>query len=91
MKPEKLLALFEELAEKLDINIVQGRGDFHGGMCSVNEEAYIVINKIKPIDQRLGVLGREFGQLDLSNVFVPPVLRAYIKDIQEDIFYPSTT
>ncbi|GIS36153.1 MAG: hypothetical protein Ct9H90mP7_1610 [Candidatus Neomarinimicrobiota bacterium] len=33
MKPEKLLNLFEELAEKMDINIVQGKGDFQGGMC----------------------------------------------------------
>ena len=33
MKPEKLLTLFEELAEKMDINIVQGKGDFQGGMC----------------------------------------------------------
>ena len=38
MKPEKLLTLFEELAEKMDINIVQGKGDFHGGMCSLNDE-----------------------------------------------------
>ena len=45
MKPEKLLTLFEELAEKMDINIVQGKGDFQGRMCSVNDESYIVLNK----------------------------------------------
>jgi len=90
MKSEKLMTLFEELAEKLDISIVQGKGDFQGGTCSVNEEAYIVINKIKPIDQRLGVLGREFGKLDLSNVFVPPALRAFIENTQQDIFYSPT-
>jgi hypothetical protein len=55
-------------------------------MCSVNEEAYIVLNKIKPIDQRLGILAREFGKLDLGNVFVPPILRAYIEGVQQDIF-----
>jgi hypothetical protein len=55
-------------------------------MCSVNEEVYIVLNKIKPIDQRLGVLGEEFSKLDLSNIFLPPILRAYIEDIQENIF-----
>lgn len=86
IKPEKLLSLFEELAEKMEINIVQGKGDFQGGMCSVNDENYIVVNKIKPINQRLGVLGREFSKLNLSNVFVPPALRAYIEDIQQNIF-----
>ena len=45
MKPEKLLTLFEELADKMDINIVQGKGDFQGGMCSLNDESYIVLNK----------------------------------------------
>ena len=86
MHPEKLLILFEELAEKMGINIVQGKGDFIGGMCSVNDESYIVINKIKPIKQRLNVLGREFSKLNLSNVFVPPVLRDFIKDTQQEIF-----
>ena len=51
LKPERLLNLFEELAEKMGIHIVQGKGDFQGGMCSVNDESYIVVNKIKPIDQ----------------------------------------
>ena len=61
MKAEKMLTLFEELAEKMRINIVQGKGDFQGGLCSVNEETYIVLNKIKPIDQRLNILAKEFG------------------------------
>ena len=43
MESEKLLILFEELADKMDINIVHGKGDFLGGMCSVNEEVYICL------------------------------------------------
>ena len=86
MQPEKLLILFEELAEKMDINIVQGKSDFIGGMCTVNDESYIVINKIKPMKQRLIVLGREFSKLNLNNVFVPPALRDFIEDIQQEIF-----
>tara|TARA_B100001079_G_C16322273_1_gene475213 strand:+ start:246 stop:515 length:270 start_codon:yes stop_codon:yes gene_type:complete len=86
MKAEKLLALFEVLAEKMKINIVQGKGDFHGGLCSVNNEFYIVLNKIKPIDQRLNILAKEFGKLDTQNIFIQPVLRAYIENVQQDIF-----
>ena len=86
MKPEKLFLLFEELAEKMSINIVQGKGDFIGGMCSVNDETYIVINKVKPIAQRLNVLGSEFSKLNLNNIFVPPALRNFIEDMQQDIF-----
>tara|TARA_B100001175_G_scaffold20864_1_gene15571 strand:+ start:310 stop:579 length:270 start_codon:yes stop_codon:yes gene_type:complete len=86
LKPEKLFILFEELAEKMNINIVQGKGDFIGGMCSVNDESYIVINKVKPMSQRLNVLGAEFSKLDLKNIFVSPALRDFIEDIQQDIF-----
>ena len=86
LKPEKIFILFEELAEKMNINIVQGKGDFIGGMCSVNDESYIVINKVKPISQRLNVLGAEFSKLDLNNIFVSPALRDFIEDIQQDIF-----
>jgi hypothetical protein len=86
IKPEKLFILFEQLAEKMSINIVQGKGDFIGGICSVNEETYIVINKVKPLAQRLNVLGSEFSKLNLNNIFVPPALRNFIEDMQQDIF-----
>ena len=86
LKPEKLFILFEELAEKMNINIVQGKGDFIGGMCSVNDKSYIVINKVKPMSQRLNILGAEFSKLDLNNIFVSPALRDFIEDKQQDIF-----
>lgn len=85
MKPEKLLTLFEELAEKMDINIVQGKGDFHGGMCSLNDESYIVLNKLKPVDQRLGVLVKEFSKMNLKKIFIQPALREYILDTQQEL------
>tara|TARA_B100000941_G_scaffold252570_1_gene199752 strand:- start:227 stop:532 length:306 start_codon:yes stop_codon:yes gene_type:complete len=84
-KPDKLFSLFEDLAEKMNINIVQGKGDFQGGMCSVNSESYIVLNKLKPIDQRLGVLVKEFSKLNLKNIFIQPVLREYISSNQQEL------
>jgi len=84
-KQDKLLTLFEELAEKMNINIVQGKGDFQGGMCSVNDESYIVLNKLKPIDQRLSVLVKEFSSLNLKNIFIQPVLREYISNTQQEL------
>ena len=84
-KPDKLLTLFEELAEKMNINIVQGKGDFQGGMCSVNDESYIVLNKLKPIDQRLSVLVKEFSSLNLKNIFIQPALREYISNTQQEL------
>ena len=85
MKPETLLTLFEELAEKMDINVVQGKGDFQGGMCSLNDESYIVLNKLKPVDQRLGVLVKEFSKMNLKKIFIQPALREYILDTQQEL------
>ena len=82
---DRLLTLFEELAEKMDINIVQGKGDFQGGMCSLNDESYIVLNKLKPVDQRLGVLVKEFSKMNLKKIFIQPALREYILDTQQEL------
>ena len=41
--PEKLITLFEELADKLNIKLLQDKGDFTGGSCLVNDENFIVI------------------------------------------------
>tara|TARA_B100000965_G_scaffold263968_1_gene222881 strand:- start:960 stop:1229 length:270 start_codon:yes stop_codon:yes gene_type:complete len=85
LKPNKLLILFDELAEKMDINIVQGKGDFKGGMCHLNDESYIVLNKLKPVEQRLGVLVKEFSKLNLKKIYIQPVLREYIMDTQQEL------
>ena len=70
----------------MNINIVHGKGDFVGGMCAINDEAFLVLNKLKPIDQRLNVLATEFSKINLSNVFIPPVLREFISNSQQDLF-----
>ena len=80
------MSLFEELADKMNINIVNGKGDFVGGMCSINDEAFLVLNKLKPIDQRLSVLATEFSKINLSNVFIPPILREFISNSQQGLF-----
>ena len=80
------MSLFEELAHKMNINILHGKGDFVGGMCSINDEAFLVLNKLKPIDQRLNVLATEFSKINLSNEFIPPVVRELISNSQQDLF-----
>ena len=49
MKNEKLYAEFEDLAQRLGLKILKGKGDFAGGTCTVNDKTVIVVNKMKPI------------------------------------------
>lgn len=75
--------MFEELAEKMDINIVQDKGNFTGGSCTINDEQYIVINKSKPIEQRLKILANSFKNQKLTDTYLLPVLRSYIKEVTD--------
>ena len=81
VKPDKLMNMFEELAEKLDINIVQDKGNFNGGICTINDENYIVVNKLKPIEQRLKVLANAFKKKKLADTYLIPALRSYIAEV----------
>ena len=38
MKNNRLYTEFEELANKLGLKILKGKGNFHGGICIVNNE-----------------------------------------------------
>ena len=78
MKPNQLMEHFETLAEKLGLRIIQGKGDFNGGGCIIRQDKVIVLNKMKPIEQRLRILAHEFSIMDLEGIFVVPILREYI-------------
>tara|TARA_B100000945_G_C20255046_1_gene536379 strand:- start:341 stop:604 length:264 start_codon:yes stop_codon:yes gene_type:complete len=77
---EELYSHFEDLAQKLDLKILKGKGDFVGGSCVINKKTVIVVNKHKPIEQRLKTLANSLLQFDLEKVYVVPVVRAYIEE-----------
>ena len=83
-RPEELIVMFEELAERLNIKLVQDKGDFSGGSCLVREENFIVVNKRKPLEQRLKVLAREFSKKNLAEMYLVPALRLYIESSQSE-------
>ena len=66
-KPDKkktqLLEDFLELGEKCNIKIVHDKGDFNGDNCLLFSNDTIVINKHKPLEQRLYVLAKCFSCL----------------------------
>ena len=80
MKKEKLYIEFENLAEKLGLRVIKGKGDFQGGSCIIKDEKVIVVNKNKPIEQKLKILASCFNKIDLNGIYIVPALRAYIED-----------
>ena len=82
MKNDKLYAEFERLGERLGIRIVKGKGDFVGGTCMIHDQTVIVINKMKPLEQRLKTLASSFLEYSLDEINKVTELRAYIDDIR---------
>ncbi|MBF88111.1 MAG: hypothetical protein CMG75_00350 [Candidatus Marinimicrobia bacterium] len=78
MKQDYLYDEFEKLADKLNITILQGKGDFEGGFCTLKGVQFVVLNKSRPLEQRLRVLAISFGDLDLEEQYILPVLRKFI-------------
>ncbi|RMF06853.1 MAG: hypothetical protein D6762_08645 [Candidatus Neomarinimicrobiota bacterium] len=89
IQAETLLGYLEDLAARLNIRLVYDRGSFRGGSCVVHEERVIVVNKQRPIEERLRVLARGFSTFDLEGVYMVPVLRSYLERVQESLFPPG--
>jgi hypothetical protein len=86
-KKTQLLEDFLSLGEKCDIKIIHDKGDFNGDNCLLFANNTIVINKHKPLDQRLHVLAKCFSQINLENVYIKPVLRDLIEQAKTDKIY----
>lgn len=86
MKKETLLKHFEDLAERIGIKVLRGKGDFQGGSCLVKNENVVVLNTIKPVEQRLRVLVHGVMKNDLSDIYVVPAVREYIERTKTSLF-----
>jgi len=80
MKDDKLFSEFENLAAKLGLKILKGKGDFIGGTCTVNNKTVIVVNKQKPMEQRLKTLAESLLEFNLEEIFIVPAVRDYIEN-----------
>ncbi|MBH31149.1 MAG: hypothetical protein CMG71_04055 [Candidatus Marinimicrobia bacterium] len=79
MKEEELFGHFEKLANQLTVTILEGKGDFEGGYCTVNGDQFVVLNKTRPMGQRLRVLARSFAEIKLHEQYMVPALREFIE------------
>ena len=79
MKPTIIFQEFEQLAEALDVKIIQEKGNFKGGYCLLEQEKIIVINKLKPVEQRVRALAHAYSRRDTSAIYMKPAVREIIE------------
>ncbi len=85
MKDEQLYEELAALAEKLDLTVVKGKGDFTGGYCRVVEDRRIVLNSHNLLATQLRVFARNLLQFDLSNVYLLPAVREFLDQVAEEM------
>ena len=83
-KYEELINDFIDLSDKLDVRIIHDKGNFHGDDCLLFANNVIVINKYKPLEQRVNVLAKCFSKMKIDNVYIKPVLRELIDKVKSE-------
>ena len=83
-KYEELINDFIDLSDKLDVRIIHDKGDFYGDDCLLFSDNVIVINKHKPLEQRVNVLAKCFIKMKIDNVYIKPVLRELIDKVKSE-------
>ena len=68
MKAKNIYNQLSLLAERLNIKIIKGKGNFKGGSCVIKEESIIVINKNKPFEECIRNLALSLLEFNLSDV-----------------------
>jgi hypothetical protein len=80
MKSEELIEELHGLADQLGVTVRYERGDFEGGYCVLREQRLLLINRRLGPSRKASLLAVAMQEIGLDNVYLKPVLRAYIED-----------
>ncbi|NOZ62817.1 MAG: hypothetical protein GXO74_14185 [Calditrichaeota bacterium] len=80
MDQKYLLQAFEDLVQKLSIDLRYEKGDFSGGLCQMPNKSVFIINSRLPMEQKIRLIARELGNLKLNHIYIRPVLRELITE-----------
>ncbi|MTI87340.1 MAG: hypothetical protein FH748_05160 [Balneolaceae bacterium] len=81
MKPEKLLLELEQVLEQAGYTLRKERGSFRGDECIIEGKKLVVVNKNKPVALQIGTMGRVLGQIDITGVYIKPVVRKELDEL----------
>ncbi|MBF0529294.1 MAG: hypothetical protein HQK55_08490 [Deltaproteobacteria bacterium] len=89
MKPTETLTNLEDLARQLGMTVRYeplnwGELDISPGRCRIRGEDYLFVDPRMNTAARIELICREISRLDLSNIFIKPILRDLIEAYQEE-------
>ncbi|OQX83027.1 hypothetical protein B6D60_11205 [candidate division KSB1 bacterium 4484_87] len=80
MDQKYLLQAFEDLVQKLSIDLRYEKGDFSGGLCQMPNKTVLIINSKLPLEQKIRLIARELSHLKLNHIYIRPALRELIAE-----------
>ncbi len=80
MTQQELYNELKELASQIGIKVRLETGDFEGGVCTVNEQRVILVNRRHHHSKRISVIARSLHEIGLDDIFVKPAVRDLIED-----------
>lgn len=83
MKVPALFRELQDLAERLGYAVVQDTGSFTGGICTVEGQEMIVLNRSAPLEQRMRYLAQALAARDMADVYIKPAVRNLLETYQE--------
>jgi len=87
MESRKVLEYLEDLAERLDVEIVYEKlrqEDFlvGGGLCKVKGAYKIFMDRSEPMEHRIEILARALSCFDTKEVYLLPFIREILEKAQ---------
>jgi galactitol-specific phosphotransferase system IIB component len=81
-KEKKLLMDIEDICEKLNIKIRYERTKAKGGLCKLDGNNIIIIDKNANIHYKINLLISILSDFDLSNIHIKPKIRELLETEQ---------
>jgi hypothetical protein len=79
VKLQSILDDMLSLAHDLNYSVRREKGNFRGGDCRVNNDRYIVLNSLIPLESRIVLLARILAKHDLKDKPLKPAVKAVIE------------
>lgn len=80
MRPEKIVEALVEAAGAVGIRVRKERGNFRGGLCTVDGEEIIILNLRQPLHVQLAILAEGLHDRNVEDVFLAPAVRSALED-----------
>lgn len=85
MKTTKILEELEQAAKQLGFVVRKEKGNFRGGICTVEGESIIMLNKRHIPDVQLVVLADSLREAPIDTIYLKPAVREALEDAWDQL------